>query len=232
MIKSTPKLYFPLVYLLNRSRYDKLCNKNTLYTIESYPSSGSSFFYNYFRGLLCFLENGVFLLSLKEEEKFISHHSHSVANIKKSIKNKSMIFVIIRNPLDSISSRVVRFGTNMNRAIYEYRSYYEFLNNNVGELYIVKFKYLRDDLPKMTNNILDILDKIKKHYIDDNTIKKFEKITKDYIITWNNKHGNKDTISLPLDIREKKKDEIKRQLIKIDAFSDCIKLFKSISNKN
>ena len=105
MIKSTPKLYFSLVYLFNRSRYNKLCNKNTLYTIESYPSSGSSFFYNYFRGLLYFLKNGKFLLSLKEEEEIISHHSHSIANIKKSIRNKSMTFVIIRNPLDSIFSR-------------------------------------------------------------------------------------------------------------------------------
>lgn len=232
LIKSTPKLYFPLVYLLKRSRYYKLCNKNTLYTIESYPSSGSSFFYNYFRGLLYFLENGKFLLSLKEEEeKFISHHSHSVANIKKSIKNKSMTIIIIRNPLDSISSRVVRFGTNINRAIYEYRAYYEFLNNNVGKIYLVKFKNLRDNLPELTNNILDMLNQTTKHYIKDDVVRSFEKITKDYIIIWNKSYGTKETISLPLDIREKQKDKVKKQLIKINAFSDCINLYDSICKR-
>lgn len=233
MIKSTPKLYFPLVYLLKRSRYYILCNKNTLYTIESYPSSGSSFFYNYFRGLLHFLENGKFILSLgEEEEKFISHHSHSVANIKISIKNASMTFIIIRNPLDSISSRVVRFGTNINRAIYEYKAYYDFLNNNIKEFYLVEFKMLKDDLPKLTKNILNILDETKKHNIDDSTVKKFEKITKDYIIMWNDMFGTKSTISLPLDIREKQKDEIKKQLIIKDAFSDCVNLYESISKKD
>ena len=75
---------------------DFLCRKNSDLCVEAYPSSANSF--------LCRLIR----YSIKNLK--IGQHTHTIANIKIALKYNIPVVTIIRDPLDAISSRAVRFN--------------------------------------------------------------------------------------------------------------------------
>ena len=108
-IKSNPILYRFVIYIkrfCGQNNKNFLCNKSTDLCLEAYPSSANSF--------LCRV------LKYSNKGLKIGQHTHSIANIKIALKYNIPVVAIIRNTLDAISSRVVRFNKKVERCTMEY----------------------------------------------------------------------------------------------------------------
>ena len=166
----TYKLWF---YIFRYEKISSLPNKNNLFFLTGYPRSGNS----YFKNLLKFLE----------PELNFSSHLHTVASIKIAQKKNIPVYVIIRNPLESISSWCVMRSHSakdqiktLNYCLSEYVSYFKFLNKNRKSLKILVFKEIVKNkesfIDKLNliclNNNKDLLNKKLNEYVKNKTIEK------------------------------------------------------------
>ena len=142
-IKSNPTLYRLITFVRNSSeqRNNFLCNKNTDLCVEAYPSSANSF--------LCRI------LKYLNKDLRIGQHTHTIANIKLALKYNIPVITIIRDPLDAISSRAVRFNEEIEKCIFEYIDFYEYVAAHLDDLVLLSFE-------KVINNTSKTLQAIKE----------------------------------------------------------------------
>jgi len=92
LFKSNPALFW-LWFKLYRSRKGvriKWFNKETLFIFDGYPRSGNTYLFH--------------LLKEIYSETQMVHHFHTVASIKIAKQKRIKILILIREPLESISS--------------------------------------------------------------------------------------------------------------------------------
>jgi len=140
IVKKHTILYKIWFYLKSNKPMTSLPNKKNLFFLTGYPRSGNS----YFKNLLNYLNSKLNFCS----------HLHTIASIKIALKIRIPVYVIIRQPLESISSwSVMRCNSlsdqkkTLDYCLKEYVSYYQFLNKNRRHLQILIF----DDI--ITNKI-------------------------------------------------------------------------------
>jgi hypothetical protein len=78
--------------------------------IDGYPRSGNSY--------------AAFIGSQIGMENFI-HHTHSPYILRKAVKANKTAIILIRTPLDCISSYILRNGVSVERSVIEYCNFYE-----------------------------------------------------------------------------------------------------------
>jgi hypothetical protein len=132
-IKANEKVYPILKKICDKKGENKICKQEDQFCIEGYPSSGNSFGYNFLKVLFPNLN--------------ICHHSHSVANIKRSLQYDIPTTVFIREPDECISSRCVRFGDGrrkdvLRRAAREYVWFYKYVLKIQKNVSILPFNTL------------------------------------------------------------------------------------------
>lgn len=153
-------LIYSLLWFLQMKKKIFFVNSKTDLCVEGFPRSANSFLTQLLR-LLC--------PHLK-----VGHHTHSIVNLKLGIKNKIPVFIIIRNPIDAITSQIIRMNElksnnrfkNITYAISDYKQFYEFVLKNNNHLVIINFdevihspkifmKIVRDnsniDMPNLNN---------------------------------------------------------------------------------
>ena len=93
--------------------------------IEGYPRSGNTFCVALFR-------------YLSTSDIKIARHRHEIAQIKSSIRFKKIAIFVIREPLSSVSSFVVREDVSVKYALEYYIKYYSELMASLDYIYIVR----------------------------------------------------------------------------------------------
>ena len=108
-------------------RKNNVTNRSNI-CIEGYPRSANSWFNRYFKR--------------SNPNSNIAHHIHLLSQVVKALKYNIPTVVLIRNPLDCISSlHVFNNGeTSLNLEIIEYITYYTHINKIKGKLVLVKFE--------------------------------------------------------------------------------------------
>lgn len=147
----SPFLFKWTNFILKRRVFDDIISKNKDFCLDGFPRSGNSFLENY--------------ISTIDKSLKLSHHTHSIANIKLALKYKKQCFILIRNPLDSICSLVIRdieikknsFKNSVEFSILYYREYYSFLLKNILKIKIIDF----EEMIKSPENTIK---KIRKYY--------------------------------------------------------------------
>ena len=89
--------FFYLWYKLYRSKKKlkpKWFNKETTFYFDGYPRSGNTYM--------------IFLMKEIYDEKNIIHHFHTIAPLKVALKKKIKSLIIIRNPIESVSSSYLK----------------------------------------------------------------------------------------------------------------------------
>jgi hypothetical protein len=227
-IKSDPllfKLWYHL-YRKNRGVPIKFFSNQTELYFDGYPRSGNTYLLH--------------LISNLWPDLNVVHHFHAVAPIKISLKRNIPVFILLRDPLNAITSWYLkelsmndrRFDeTNINLSLLEklakdYLDYYQWVEQNEGSVTLIHFNQLilRPDLIMLAVN--DLLEGQKK-LSNEVLLSKVEAIR-------NESFGAKDKLgaSLPTREKEKAKNILKDKLENKNIFEKCKKVFNGLQQKD
>lgn len=95
IIADYPPVYLPLARLKSGTPAAQVVDKNTQLLIEGWPRSGNTFAEQAFR------------MSQTREVK-LAHHFHAPAQVMAAVRRRLPVLVIIRDPVDSVCSFVIR----------------------------------------------------------------------------------------------------------------------------
>jgi len=149
-INKYPALYKVYYHLIRKNIGNKvkLPKSDHAFYFDGYPRSGNT----YFAGLL----------KHSTPELQFAHHLHCVSGIKLALSKKLLVFIIIREPIESISSYYVmkhNKNVNLNSLIKHYCSYYEYLLANHKRIYFIYFPEWLKCKKTTLENLMKILDK-------------------------------------------------------------------------
>lgn len=153
ILKSFPYIYFPIFKILNRDS-NMIVSLKTNIVIEGYPRSGNTF-----------LES---LIKVAFKNKVnIAHHTHSLAQIKKSISYNLPTLVLIRNPFDTAISNFYFFKKkySIENFLFEYYLYYKTILKYHSKILIINFEEI-----KQINKLISKIENKFKFNIDKNII--------------------------------------------------------------
>ncbi|WP_028783988.1 hypothetical protein [Thalassobacillus devorans] len=161
---------------------------NTTFCVEGYPSSANTYFQ--------------YLLGYMLPDEIYAHHTHSLASVKESKLKNMPVVILIRQPVNTVASRVVRFDYDLDKAIDEYISFYQYINNNLDRFFILTF----DEI--INSDFSDLFKYIEAHNrkIDRNLTKRAEDYSQKRIEF---KEKDESFVALPSEQKNKKKEEIK-----------------------
>ena len=221
LIKSDPFLY-NLWFELYRKRHGVKINyfsPETRYLLDGYPRSGNTF-------------------SLSLVKKFfgkdnILHHFHAVAPIKIAFRKNIPVFILLRNPEDAITSYYLKEFALMKKSIPDnidikllktltdqYVFYYNFVKNNLSRLTIIEFK-------KLIAAPTDLLEVINENVFGN----QYKFSSEEVNAAANSFNGATDTYgsSRPNEQKEKIKNQLKEELIKLKAYKKARVLFDELN---
>lgn len=213
---SLHKLYFVLTF-----RYKKLemfSDSKTDLHISGYPRSANTF--------LTYI-----LMNVNSNIK-TSSHLHTISNLKLSLKYNNNIVVLIRDPLDCISSHIIYRETENRRlnvvdiAIDDYIDFYNFVykNKDNKNMIIINFDYL-------TNNLFNSVKYINETY---NLNMKFDKtmikqIEEQYLNDREDKRSKK-LHNTPNDMKVKLKNKYKDKVRYQNNYKEAKKIYNKLKN--
>ena len=203
--------YFILThYKVWANRY--LVNENTSLCLEGFQSSGNSFL------------NA--LLNHLNPDIQVAHHTHSLANVRQALKKSIPVVVLIRHPLEAVSSRISRFSDNSlaDQILKEYIDYYQYILKYQAAMIIIPFETLVGNLSTVVTTISE------RSNIPFDTSDLETKVTevKTYIQVWSDEHGDQSTISLPTRQRENHKKEIQKHITTLSSYKRALSCYEAI----
>lgn len=180
---------------------NNLIDKNTDFCLEGYPRSANSYLY--------------FLINFLNPWIKIGGHTHTIANIKYSLKKRVPTFIIIRNPLDAISSFTLRrnetttdtLKNSVALAINDYNSFYTYILRNYDKVFLLKF----EDIVNFPLEILNLINskiEINITVLKENEIHKMKNEVYSFLKRFDNQKRYK-TSSIPNEKRKKELEHIK-----------------------
>ncbi len=219
LYKNNPLLY-RLWFFVYRSRSGfklDMINNKTKVLFDGYPRSGNTY--------------ALFLIRKIFDRDKIAHHFHSIAPIKISLKKKIKIIIIIRHPLDAVSSLYLKKfekKTNLpkkidksliNVLIKDYIIYYKYVNKYQSNFYLVNFNYLIE-------NPISTIEKIKV-YIDGFITQKEINIISE---NKDKKFGSNSILgsSTPSLQKNSLKKNIKKKIRNSLYYNNCLNIYNKI----
>jgi len=191
-----------------------LCTKDTDMCLEGYPGSANSFLFN--------------VLSYLKPSLKIAHHTHSIANIRLSLKYNTPTLIIIRRPQDAITSRILRFESNFELSILEYLWFYQFVLQYNKRFLIVTF----EEVTNNTSNVLSKIENLISSRIKVEDLKSAKEHTFSSIRELSKKRGKPNSAGLPSKKRKTQKKELEIKLLKYSKFQTIIDIYDQLVKKN
>lgn len=201
-----------------------LPKKDNLFYLGGYPRSGNSYFSNMLQYLFPKIN--------------FSHHLHTIAAIKIAFKINLQVFIIVRNPIDSISSLYVmkcndNYENNdlLNLLLDDYIDYYNFL---VSKYKLINFINFDTCISNPIMFLKKIESKCQNLQINDNCYKELN----DYLEKneLRNKQSNMNEThsirfsSTPNKKRSKFKNHIKDKLQELEKFQIADSVFNELQS--
>lgn len=214
------KIYFQLIRKHCGIRPTYFTSETNIY-YDGYQRSGNTYFSHLIKK--CFPElDGV-------------HHLHKIAPIKIALRNNIPTFILIRDSEEAISSNYLKHYAPkgvipeelnfklLNRMAADYYHYYNFVNNNIERIIIVKF----DELINTPVNIVKMVaETMNLKAGDEYSIMEKVKQTSDTYRGATSKYGS----SKPNIYKEREKNKIKKQLPFINNYKHAKKVYRKITN--
>jgi hypothetical protein len=130
--------------LLNKHNINFVCSENTDFLLERYPRSGNTFSVDFL-----FYQN-------RDKKLKIAHHTHDFNNLLLGVKLGIPCVVLIRAPLEAISSYMIYSDRNVDAAATYYYEFYSSVLAIKDSVLLTKFDDVVADMNKV---ILQINDK-------------------------------------------------------------------------
>jgi len=213
-------LYSKHKYVFDKkSFYKNISKKSTDICVEAYPSSANTYL--------------MYLIKNLNDDVEISHHTHTIANLKLAAQYNISCVVLIREPLDAISSYAYRFFNNtdklLNRSISEYINFYEYVQNNKDFMKVVEFQELIDNPQTVLKNIqqysgMDLkLDKVDWDQLIETSLNNIKDNAK--------KRGRLKRGSFPSESKEKGKSEIKNRIKNTKKYERAKEIYNKLTER-
>lgn len=224
LIKDHPQLFYLWYHLYRKWRgvkIDYFDSQTELY-FDGFPRSGNTF--------------ALHLISKIWPDMHIVHHFHAIAAVKIALANNIPTFILLRDPLNAISSWYLKELSMQNRSfkpseinhqflkslVIDYYHYYKWISNNLIGISIIKFEALINEPASV---MLDINNSLNGDFEQDNSkvLMMAEKLKDD-------KFGAKVAMgsSLPNEEKEKAKRLIQEEILKMKEFSNARKIHEEI----
>jgi len=113
--------------ILKNKQPKKLATSDKRLVVEGYPRSGNSFFSDFIK------------VAHPKTVRF-AHHTHLPENVLLALDNNVPAVVLIRNPLDSISSFMIYSGHDVKRATNQWIKFYNTLLKHIDHFAVVTFE--------------------------------------------------------------------------------------------
>ena len=150
---------FAIYNMLFLTKRKNIVDENTDLLIDGYPRSGNTYCFAKFKFL--------------NPKLNIASHRHEFGHIYSALKRKIPVVVVVRDPLDSISSFIVRESVSTSFALRYYIYFYNKVLVNIKNIILLDFKNI------VLNKDFGFID--NKDIIFRNTSKKEELIIKEMI---------------------------------------------------
>jgi hypothetical protein len=161
----------------------------------------------------------------------ISHHGHVIAQFIQGMKYDIPVLVLIRNPLDTVTSHVVRHPTiSISHSLLCYIRFYSEIAGMLNYVVVA-------DFAEITNDFNSVINRINKRFDTDFDLLSNQKQTqkevfsKIYSIYKKKQYGNPFMIAMPTEIKEQLKNKIKPNVIQNFYFKRAQRVYKSIMER-
>jgi hypothetical protein len=222
--KSVPFLYVIWLKYLRKTKLTIPSNEDVFY-FDGYPRSGNSYLTNLFKNIF-------------PTAKF-SHHLYCVASLKIAIKNKIPAIIIVREPLESISSLIVMDNPSLvlddktvARYVDDFIDYFQYLKMKLDIINIISFEStiknpelfflcLEQAVPnlKITKKDYDLV----SEFVDNKLVeKKQSSMSNDHAVRFS---------STPNQERTAKKEKVKTFLINNRNLQKAQRLFEEVVSR-
>ncbi|WP_346839075.1 hypothetical protein [Microbulbifer sp. SAOS-129_SWC] len=104
--------------------------------VEGYPRSGNTFF-------------AALLMSHSLRPLKMARHRHEIGQLKRAISLDKPIFLLVRNPLNSVASFVIREGVSISFALKYYMEFYGYVERSKESLNVICFSEMIDRPSKL-----------------------------------------------------------------------------------
>jgi hypothetical protein len=200
---------FEWVFLLFRNRY---VTRRSDLVIEGYPRSGNTF------------ARWAFITAQKNEP-VLADHFHSIGHIRRALRLQVPVLVLIREPLDAVTSFLVYQQGNYSVSL-ALREYIEFYS----EILRCEERVVIADFEEVTQCFGDVIRRVNRHFgtefvpfddTEENREKCFQIMESRRIARKDSPEGRAFEIPRPVNERERLKKEMRTELMKPD-YADLV----------
>lgn len=124
-----------------------ICNSDTELIVEGFPRSSNTYFVDFIQ-----------YLSKKGRNINLAHHTHSIDNLLLGMLYKKPCLVLIREPVEAITSFVVYSQNEIPDVAKQYLEFYLKILNLKGEILIADFRTIVNDINK-------VIDRLNKEFL-------------------------------------------------------------------
>lgn len=225
-VKATPCGFRLWYYLYRKPKINKLnrgfFNKDTKLFITGFPRTGNTY--------AAFLIDNVF-----QNLNYV-HHFHSIGPVQIAVRNKIPVIVLMRDPLNSITSYYLKLLSHNNKEfngkvdlklLQSTANFFVFYHSRLlkisNKIEIVAFQDL-------INSPVSLLSKVNERVnfglSEEELISLFEKASQ-------KQFGAKDTLgsSLPNETKEQYKKTLQEALLNLSIYKECELLYNQLMNQ-
>ena len=169
-----------------------------------------------------------FYLRCSFPDKYISSHNHVIAEIRTAIRLKIPVVVIIRTPMEAISSLAIKQDADVDNLVYYYNDYlknlYKIMKHSGTNIKLIDFEDVTKDPDKIAIEVAAHCDWILPESEQSELIKK---IVTDRINTLTRQRPIEQR-NLPSNAKNELKKMIKIQIQNNSTFIDADSMYKQL----
>lgn len=206
------KRLFPLLHRIMGKTSGQFCMPNTDVCIEGFESSANTFAFN--------------VLHCVRSDLDIARHKHVVANLKRAVDYGVPTIILFRDPADCIPSVVARFRPSLAEAVWRYICFYQYVVDEMkSDVLLVSFEEMTQEVEATIRRI----GSFATFNVNEDRLDGVEERAKDRIRRrTKRREKTTDRISLPKEEREKRKNEIRKELMRKPNFDNVRNIYRQV----
>lgn len=217
----------PTLYPLARSLETALglihaqsfCDSETDLCLEGYPACANSFLYFVFE-------------ECARRTLRVSHHTHSVANIRRALRYGVPTLVVFRTPDDAIPSYLSRFDKDPMEATLRYVRFYRHVREMADEVSLASFSEVTSQAEKVVQRVATTSN-LRFDLREPSTLE--ERVRERMDNQWSQEESslfNPRDIPLPNEDRSAAKERARQAIQQLDVYTEAVREYERIEALN
>ncbi|WP_157621436.1 hypothetical protein [Salisaeta longa] len=193
------------------------CTSDTDLCIEGYPACANSYLYFVFK-------------ECANQSLDVGHHTHSVANVKRSLYYGIPSVVVFRDPEDAIPSYLSRFDKDPREAVLRYVRFYQYICTVADQVLLASFEEVTSHVDRVVHRVRLATD-LQFEIGEIGTLK--ERVQSRMKEQWSDSRDalfNRRDIPLPNEDREVAKRRALEAIKSLDIYKEAVGQFRQIKD--